>query len=159
MRIKEISIKNFRCLRNVKINPNNVCLIIGENDSGKTSVVQALRAIISNRFSLLPEDIYTNDPALPPKDRGAIEIEVTLLPDDNSKGFTDNESSTFFENFDIDENNNEIIRIKLRYYWDNNREEFVSKTFFQKKDGDGAEYTLRFSKKYRIVTCRANGDI
>lgn len=55
--LKSIHIKNFRLFRDLKIEPlNRVNLIVGENDSGKTALFEAIYLLFgnSNDFSGLP---------------------------------------------------------------------------------------------------------
>lgn len=43
MKLKEISIKNFRCLVDVVIPITDTTVLVGENNSGKTALLEALR--------------------------------------------------------------------------------------------------------------------
>ncbi|MBW1932962.1 MAG: AAA family ATPase [Deltaproteobacteria bacterium] len=158
MKIAEISIKNFRCFKHIQIHPSNLCLLIGENDSGKTAILHALRMILG-RWRPMPDDIYTNDPNVAPKDRDPIEIEVVLIPEDPAKGFTDDEHAFSSEHFDIDDNGNEKLRIKLRYGWDSEREEFRTEIRFQKRDGDGDEFSARYANQFGFFLIDALRDI
>jgi predicted ATP-dependent endonuclease of OLD family len=50
MKIKRIKIEGFRCLKKVDINlEDDLTLIVGENDSGKSSVIDALNIITQNK--------------------------------------------------------------------------------------------------------------
>lgn len=50
MHIKRIEIKNFRLLKNVSIElEKDSTLIVGKNNSGKTSFMDLLENIISNK--------------------------------------------------------------------------------------------------------------
>lgn len=40
--IKKLKIKNFKCLRDFQINLKNLTILVGENASGKSSIIQAL---------------------------------------------------------------------------------------------------------------------
>lgn len=54
MKIKDISIKNFRLLENVKLNiEDDITLIVGKNNTGKTSLFEVVNMFISekNNFS------------------------------------------------------------------------------------------------------------
>ncbi|SES10220.1 AAA family ATPase [Salipaludibacillus aurantiacus] len=51
MKLKECKIKNFRCLKNFGPVPlYNLTMLIGENDSGKSSVLDALEMALNNLF-------------------------------------------------------------------------------------------------------------
>ncbi len=43
MKLHEIKIKNFRCLVDVSIPIENNTVLVGENNSGKTALLEALR--------------------------------------------------------------------------------------------------------------------
>lgn len=56
--IKRMEINNFRCLIDFKIDfEEDLTLIIGENDSGKTTVIDAIRVIFDNK-DIEPEDFH-----------------------------------------------------------------------------------------------------
>ena len=48
--LKFLEIKNFRCLRDVKVNfESDQTLLVGENDSGKTSIIDVLRILFDGK--------------------------------------------------------------------------------------------------------------
>jgi putative ATP-dependent endonuclease of the OLD family len=50
MKIKQLKIDGFRCLQNLKINfEDDLTVIVGENDSGKSSLVDCLKIITQNK--------------------------------------------------------------------------------------------------------------
>jgi putative ATP-dependent endonuclease of OLD family len=49
MRLRSVTIKNFRALREVTINLSDMTVIIGENDCGKTSVMLALQTFFESK--------------------------------------------------------------------------------------------------------------
>src|SRR3990172_7890415 len=46
MKLKEVKIKNFRCLVDVTIPIGDTTVLVGENNSGKTTLLDALRIIL-----------------------------------------------------------------------------------------------------------------
>jgi predicted ATP-dependent endonuclease of OLD family len=78
VKIKEITIHNFRSIKNQTINLNDYSLLIGANNSGKTNVVDALRIFYENeKFD--KEDI----PKFATEDNESwIEIEFKLTEDE-----------------------------------------------------------------------------
>ena len=65
MRIRKISIRNFRNLRRVDIFPRGITVILGENNTGKSNFLHALRLLFdpqaeSLRLALSQEDINDN---------------------------------------------------------------------------------------------------
>jgi len=47
MRLTKVSIKNFRCFLDIEINLDSTTVLIGENNSGKTSFLDAIRLCLS----------------------------------------------------------------------------------------------------------------
>ena len=69
MRIRKISIRNFRNLRRVDIFPRGITVILGENNTGKSNFLHALRLLFdpqaeSLRLALSQEDINDNARAI-----------------------------------------------------------------------------------------------
>jgi len=69
MKLRKISIKNFRNLREVNVLPRKITVIVGENNAGKSNFIHALRLLLDPqaerlRLDLSKEDInstaYTN---------------------------------------------------------------------------------------------------
>ena len=81
MYLKKISIKNFRCIKDAMIDLNEgLNILIGENNSGKTAILDALRICLS--YGQQRRDIYVsvndfhidkNDPNAEP---GNIELDL-----------------------------------------------------------------------------------
>ena len=146
MKISQISIDNFRCLKSTIIKPGETCLLIGENDSGKTAILHALQMVF-RKIRPLPDDLFTNDPSSPPKERDPFEIEVFLEPDDNIIGFTIDEQAIFTEHFDLDDDGKARLRIRMIYGWNEEDEEFRYTVKFQKNDGDEDDFSGRYSNR------------
>lgn len=51
MFIKEISIKNFRSIKDLTVNPGNLCAIIGPNSAGKTNVLKAIDLVLGEGWT------------------------------------------------------------------------------------------------------------
>lgn len=73
MKIKSLSIDGFRSLLNFKVSfEENLTVIVGENDSGKTSLIDCLKIITQNKSVEL-------DDFNPDKDKISLKIEVNEL--------------------------------------------------------------------------------
>jgi AAA15 family ATPase/GTPase len=65
MRLKAFRIKNFRSILDTgwqNLSPDNVTCLIGQNESGKTSVLEALEAF---HTGIISEDVLRSDLSLP----------------------------------------------------------------------------------------------
>lgn len=61
MKLRKIIIKNFRNLRNISIKPAEKTVIIGENNSGKSNFLYALRLILDPNSKRLENDLSSDD--------------------------------------------------------------------------------------------------
>src|SRR4051812_8197231 len=59
--IKELNIKNFRCFNDTTINFKGLSVIVGKNNAGKSTLIEALR-IISIAVNRAPYISYTRTP-------------------------------------------------------------------------------------------------
>ena len=46
MPISQVLIKNYRSIREVRFSPGNVCVLVGENNSGKSNILNALQSFL-----------------------------------------------------------------------------------------------------------------
>lgn len=83
--IKEIRIRNFKSYKSADINLSNNCVLIGANNVGKTTLLQAIQVAFVRGTKVSGEDIYVKSDEVLPKTRKAI-IDVLIVPiDDNNK--------------------------------------------------------------------------
>ncbi len=61
MKIKEISIKNFRGIEDLTLQLNDFTVLIGKNGVGKSSILHALNFFKKQKYSLKIEDYYRRD--------------------------------------------------------------------------------------------------
>ena len=61
MRLRKIIIKNFRNLRNITIIPAQKTVIIGENNTGKSNLILALRLILDTNSKKLESELSQED--------------------------------------------------------------------------------------------------
>jgi putative ATP-dependent endonuclease of OLD family len=64
--ITKIDIENFRSIKKISIEPENLCVLVGENNVGKSNLFLAIDLILgerwpANRISL--DDICNHDPS------------------------------------------------------------------------------------------------
>lgn len=112
MFLKKLIIKNFRCIKNITIDfQKGLNLIIGENNTGKTAIIDALRLALSiglpqREIYLTNEDFYIDQYG-----RKTNEIEFHLTFSDVS----DEQQGIFYEMLAVnkDENMNDFGNLKL----------------------------------------------
>lgn len=107
MKIKYINIKNFRALKNVKIDlEKDLSVIIGKNNTGKTSLLLVLEEFLSNNPNFEKED-FNNE--IWGDDKPFISLELCIEYDDNDDLLLLN---PFF--CSLDANNNKIF-LEFKY--------------------------------------------
>ncbi len=61
MKLRKISIKNFRNLRRVDVYPRKMTVIVGENNAGKSNFIHALRLLLAPEAERLRLDLSKDD--------------------------------------------------------------------------------------------------
>ena len=121
--ISEVKIRNFRSLKEVDIKLDRASILIGENNSGKSSFIDALNAAIgqgTRKFST--EDIFlAHGEVAPPKDRHII-VDICLRPyDTEDKSIVNKFSKDWVHhwgnNIQFDKNDDEFVGIRVDYHW------------------------------------------
>lgn len=81
VKMTDVRISNFRSLKNVAVALDNLTVLVGANNVGKTSFIEAMYAAIgAGRKALSQDDIGLEpDEALPPKDRKIV-IDMRVMP-------------------------------------------------------------------------------
>lgn len=81
IRIVEVRVRNFRSLRSIDLSLDRLTLLIGPNNSGKTSFLEALFAAMgAGRRVLSSDDVYIKpNESSPPYDRSIL-IDVLIKP-------------------------------------------------------------------------------
>lgn len=81
IKIIEVRIRNFRCLKSISVKLDDLTLLTGQNNSGKTSFIKAFEAAIGvGRQIFTEEDIYlAQSEKRPPQDRSII-VDLLIRP-------------------------------------------------------------------------------
>ena len=88
VRVTQVRISNFRSMENIEVDLGDLTLLVGANNSGKTSFLEALHAAIgSGRRTLTKEDIHLkkDETQLPRSRTAVIDILVRPCNDENEK--------------------------------------------------------------------------
>ncbi|MDD5503776.1 MAG: AAA family ATPase [Candidatus Omnitrophica bacterium] len=86
MKLREIFIKNFRCLKDMRMSVTDTCVLIGENNSGKTALLEAIRIVLTRasygKNVVFDEyDYYMSKAGDSPLSSEGIEIELWFRED------------------------------------------------------------------------------
>lgn len=111
MRIKTVKIKNFKCLGPDEITidfSENIIVLIGENNVGKSAVLSALDYFFSGRKTLPPENFFNNQTDL------AHAVIITVTFSNLSAG---DKSHQAISSYITTENSEELWIFKKAYYY------------------------------------------
>ena len=82
--VKEIRIRNYRSYKSEDIILSNDCVLIGANNVGKTTLLQAIQVAFLRGIRASEEDIYIEPNEVLPKNRIAI-IDVLIVPTEKNE--------------------------------------------------------------------------
>lgn len=83
MRLRQLMIKNFRGIRELKLDLDDTTVLIGENNFGKTAILEVLRLCLGDltsrrRVVFDPFDFYLKDDATAPSSADPIQVTLTF---------------------------------------------------------------------------------
>lgn len=96
--IKEVRIRNFKSYKSADISLSNNCVLIGANNVGKTSLLQALEVAFVRGIRVNDEHIFVSLDEILPKSRKAI-IDILIVPTDEHNQEVQEFNEEWFEHF------------------------------------------------------------
>jgi putative ATP-dependent endonuclease of OLD family len=86
--IDKIRVKNFRALKDVDINLRLITILVGANNSGKTTLLRALNSVLGiTRNQINQDDLFIDKDGNQPSRK--IIIDIRIVPLDNNENRTD----------------------------------------------------------------------
>jgi putative ATP-dependent endonuclease of OLD family len=126
VKITDVRVSNFRSLENIEVELDDLTVLIGANNAGKTSFLDALYAAIgTGRKQMVQDDIrLAPEEALPPKTREVV-VDVRIRPIDVAGAIIDSfPAGSFWTNLwgvgiaqDLADNFNEFVAIRTTFAW------------------------------------------
>jgi putative ATP-dependent endonuclease of OLD family len=134
-----VRIFNFRCLRAIEARLNPITILVGENNAGKTSFLEALHAAIgSGQRQFTEDDIWTDvNEKHAPKERSII-VDLLISPLNDQGKPIDNfpEGSPWLElwgsGVQQNDNDRDFAAIRTQYAWSKAKGEYVAERKFLK---------------------------
>lgn len=123
--ICKVRVRNFRSLRQVEVRLSPMTVLIGENNAGKTSFLDAIFAAIGNgNRHLSEEDIYlTADESKPPRNRQIV-VDLLIRPIDHDGKILDAFPSgspwlvLWGNGIAQDDEDNDFVAMRMTLSWD-----------------------------------------
>ena len=137
--VKEVRIRNYRCLRAVDVELDALTILIGQNNSGKTSFLNALFAAIgAGQRGLSADDVFIRaGEAAAPKDRSIV-IDILVRPTDTNGQIVSvfPSGSPWLELWGSgivqDEDDHDLAAIRTLYRWNAVKGEYLLERRFLK---------------------------
>lgn len=150
IQINEVRISNFRCLRNVRVLLGETIVLLGENNSGKSSFIEALHSAVgAGRRELSPEDIFLGpSETVAPKDR-KITIDILVRPSDKDGNKIDSfpEGSFWLDlwgnGIAQDDDDNDFLGLRTELFWNDERDDYLIERKYLKEWLDDKDKWLR----------------
>lgn len=141
MKLRHLEIKNFRGITNLNLKLGDMTVLIGENNTGKTAILDAIKfALQSVRtqrgFSFDPYDFHLQNATAEPASAPAISIRLTFLED--KPGEWDKQQIAKLNRAKILQINKDgcaTVILKIGARFDPSTQEFIQDWEFQNIDG------------------------
>ena len=137
--MKEVRVRHFRCLRTVDVELDFPTVLIGQNNSGKTSFLNALFAAIGAGQRVISNDdifLHKNEVSAP-KSR-EVAIDILIRPTDDQGQITDvfPPGSPWLELWGLgviqDEDDRDLVAIRTLFTWNTIKGEYALERRFLK---------------------------
>jgi putative ATP-dependent endonuclease of OLD family len=146
--IKEVRVRNYRCLRSVDVELDLLTVLIGQNNAGKTSFLNALfGAIGAGQRIISGDDVFLQKTEVSaPKDR-VIAIDIQIRPTDEEGKIADvfPQGSAWLELWGSgviqDDDEHDLVAIRTQFKWNTIKGEYVlDRRFLKDWQEDGAKW-------------------
>ena len=146
--VKEVRVRNYRCLRSVDVELDLLTVLIGQNNAGKTSFLNALFAAIGAGQRIISgDDVFLQKTEVSaPKDR-VIAIDILIRPTDEQGKIVDvfPQGSPWLELWGLgvvqDEDDRDLVAIRTQFKWNTIKGEYVlERRFLKDWQKDGAKW-------------------
>ncbi|MCP4137751.1 MAG: AAA family ATPase [bacterium] len=129
IRIEEIRIRNFRSLKNVNMSLDSLTLLVGQNNSGKTSLLKCLQLALGVGYKKVSkEDIFISKDEVLPDDRKAI-IDILIVPVNDEKKREPDFDAIWLDHWGaaiiIDDNDSGAVAIRTQIEYDRLKNDYV----------------------------------
>jgi putative ATP-dependent endonuclease of OLD family len=147
IRIVEVRVRNFRSLRSIDLTLARLTVLIGPNNSGKTSFLEALFAAMgAGRRVLNRDDIFISpEEGNLPQNRSIL-IDVLIKPTDNKGEFRDNFSEGSYwlnlwrNGIAQDDDDNDFMAFRTRLRWKHESGEYsIERQFLREWFSDSSK--------------------
>lgn len=140
MRLTTVKIRNFRCLKDLTVDLDETTVLIGENNSGKTAFLEAVRIPLErlrgrSRGPFDEYDYHLPDDAAAPMDAAPIEIELSFA-ETASEPWTEDVIQALADLLARDADDRRRVTFRVTSSFDREAGDFVTDWNFLDANGD-----------------------
>ena len=158
MRLTNIAIHNFRCIRELSLDLDGTTILIGENNTGKTAVLEAVRACLRlrgrGRRQFDEYDYRLAHEGASPTDAEPIDIRLSFVESD-SEPWADEVGQTLTDLVVLDSDDRRRVTLRVTSQFDKGANDFITDWNFLNADGEplpgSARSTGQLSNLQRLV--------
>ena len=142
IKITDVRVGNFRALKNVEVSLGDLTILLGANNAGKTSFLDALYAAIGAGRKLLSQDDVRLEggEALPPKER-VVTVDLRIRPLKEDGNIAANfPAGSFWTNLwgtgikqEMDGDFDEFVGIRTTFAWSHSKGDYLIERRFLKE--------------------------
>lgn len=151
LRLSEIRIKNYRSIENVSLKLNDLNVLIGQNNCGKSNLLRAICIAINSNYSVTAQDIYIkNNEQLTKTKTAIIDIKIQPFADNGNreKYFSEFWIGVFGDKWIVsDETEGDYVGIRTTIEYDAQFDQYITVKHPIKQWGDTIDGTSVNSKR------------
>ena len=139
MYLRKLCVNNFRCIKRLEIDfHEGLNILIGENDTGKTTILDSLRLCFGfsyemREFYLTPDDFHSAD--LKTKESN---IDFRL----NFSDLSDEEQGIFIELLSITEDSQPELQLNIRFTYDSEKHRIRREVWGGQNEGQNIPFQV-----------------
>lgn len=140
MRLTNVAIRNFRCIRELSLDLDETTVLIGENNTGKTAVLEAIRACMERlrgrgRGPFNEYDYRLAEEGASPAEAEPIQIDLSFVERDDEP-WADEVRLALEEVFTFDAEDHARVALRVTSSFDSEAGEFVTNWSFLDANGE-----------------------
>ena len=137
--VKEVRVRNYRCLRSVDVELDFLTVLIGQNNAGKTSFLNALFAAIgAGQRIISSDDVFLQKTEVAAPKSRVIAIDILIRPTDDQDKIVDvfPQGSPWLELWGLgvvqDDDERDLVAIRTQFKWNTIKGEYLLERRFLK---------------------------
>lgn len=140
MRLTNVAIRNFRCIRELNLDLDEITVFIGENNTGKTAVLEAIRTCMERsrgrgRGPFNEYDYHLAEEGMSPAEAAPIQIDLSFV-DSDEEPWADEVRQALEEVVTLDAEDRARIALRVTSSFDSEAGEFATNWSFLDANGE-----------------------